>query len=1087
MRILPFLTALFLTSLLGAADYFVSPQGKDTDPGTAARPFATFAKALAVMKGGDSMNILPGVYYQAIEGAMIRTSPTKKTYIRAVFPGTVLLRGDVDAPAFQKLPGTAFTYVCDWAGPVETVFERDSLVSYVLKNSYTGLDFERGAWYFDKKAKKLYVVTTDGRSPRDHYLTISRINKIGITVGQYKKEPLSCNLVIEGLAVTGFYFSGDTDKRPTANEGICGRYLKDSVIRNCDIFLCGGGIRLWKPVGTVIENCRAYGNGAMYAGSGGNIIINGPTENCTIRECLVFNSCKAGIRFYGGPIKNGNIERCVAGPGHDFGDIWCKGGADSRSFIKNCTALGCIYPSSVSPKVPSTEKNNVYYYTSYSRSSSSIKTHGSTYDHDKTFADPANWDYRLQKGAPVKGGLVDRKNVYFLSPDGKDSADGRSLVTAWRTPGKMEVGSTLYLTPGVYAPFTVSVPGVTIAGRGNKGNIIIKGGETGLRVTAPGVTIERINFLNQKSSAIRLEANNAKVTNCGFDGMPVAVTAEKLINVNVSNCAFTGLPYDFKNVQALIHSNIMAKEGRSDSKCQLFFNANAFPVKNAQPGSLVIVPQYGNVKKGDFTLKNAKDFNGRGMLGYPAGPYRRLLYHNKNMPQEFRARAVGSTVASIEFFNTVNKVNNRLLMGESPDKMKLIIPRWQNPDSPFRNHTFNGLKPGKKYYVQVDSIMPERLLLTNEERHPAQERLFKETTRGPMLEFTTALKDPAPKEYHVSVKGNDSNPGTAAQPFRTISKAAAVVGAGDTVIIHGGTYSEAVRLRSGGTPERPITFKAAPREKVFLDGARQKLAFAFSSQNKSHIRLDGFHCQNFNGSSRGAFVLGNGKDYKITRTIFDGRAANYTGGSIQAENIEDLLVENCVTVRGFQGMWLLNCNNALLRNNLFHVNQLTPLALNHLPMKVTITHNIIFDSTMQKQRNPLAALGFPELLTIENNCFYLRVPPAERLLTGALIGSDKGRMTFTEFRKFKGGKETNIFANPGIRSTPVITTFKSLAERDKLYPACGTDEEQKELGLTRNGYKFWDWQDYFPSNPQCTKKTAGRPMGPDPAAFKDML
>lgn len=1082
-----FLTCL-LAFTLSAADYFVSPTGKDSNPGSAERPFATFKKALSVMKGGDSMNILPGVYHQAIEAAQIQTSPTKKTYIRAVFPGTVLLRGDVDAPRFTKVPGTLFTYVCDWAGPVETVNERDSLVTYLLRNDYASLDFERSAWFHDKKNKKLYVVTSDGASPDEHYLTISVINKIGVTVGQYKVEPLTRNLVVEGLAITGFYFSGDTDKRPTAREGICGRFLADSVIRNCDIFLCGGGVRLWKPVNTVIENCRTYGNGAMYAGSGGNIIINGPTRNCAIRDCLAFNSCKAGIRFYGGPITNCVIERCVAGGGHAFGDIWCKGATDGKSFIRNCATVGTIYPSSSQPGMPTTEANNVYFYTSYSRSSTSIMTHQSNLDLNRTFADPDNWDFRLQKGAKAKGGLVDRKSVYFLSESGNDANDGKSIVSPWRTLQKVEPGSTVYLLPGVYAPFKVTVPGVIVSGRGTKGNIIVKGGETGITVTAPGVTLERINFLGQKKSAVHLAANDVKITNCGFAGSPVAVTGKGLKNINLSNCAFTGIPYNFEKVQALIHSNIMAQEGKSCKASSLFFNANAFPVKTAQPHSLVIVPEYRNLKKGDFTLKNAKLFNGRGMLGYPVGPYRRILYRDKNVTSGVKAHAVGSTVASVEFFNGPNKVINRLLMGESPDKMNVIIPRWQDPASPFRTYTFNNLKPGKKYYVRIDSIMPSRLLLSNEEISPAQEKLVRGNTRSAAFEFTTALKDAAPREYHVSVKGSDTDPGTADKPFRTITKAANVVKAGDTVTIHAGKYSEEVRLRSGGTPERPITFRAAPGEKVYLDGAKQKLSFGFRSQYKSHLRFDGFHCQFFHNTTRGVLVLTNGKDHRITRTIFDGRAPNFTGGSIQAEYIEDLLVENCVTVRGFQGMWLLKCDNAVLRNNLFHINQITPLALNHLPAKVTFTHNILFDSVLQKQRVPLLATPFPELLTVENNCFRLRIPASERLACGMLAGGTKGRMTFTEFRKFKGGRETNIFADPKIKSAPFLTTFKSLAERDKRYPACAVDEEKKEMGLLPSGaYTPWDWKDYFPANPQCTKKTAGRPIGPDPAAFKEFL
>ena len=45
------------------------------------------------------------------------------------------------------------------------------------------------------------------------------------------------------------------------------------------------------------------------------------------------------------------------------------------------------------------------------------------------------------------------------------------------------------------------------------------------------------------------------------------------------------------------------------------------------------------------------------------------------------------------------------------------------------------------------------------------------------------------KEYHVAKSGSDTNPGTVEAPFLTISKAAMVLNAGDTVTVHSGTYS----------------------------------------------------------------------------------------------------------------------------------------------------------------------------------------------------------------------------------------------------------------------------------------------------------
>jgi len=65
----------------------------------------------------------------------------------------------------------------------------------------------------------------------------------------------------------------------------------------------------------------------------------------------------------------------------------------------------------------------------------------------------------------------------------------------------------------------------------------------------------------------------------------------------------------------------------------------------------------------------------------------------------------------------------------------------------------------------------------------------------------------------------DDGAGTAAEPFATIGRAAAAVKAGDTVVIRGGVYREAVTVEAGGNAEAPITFRAAPGETVIVSAA----------------------------------------------------------------------------------------------------------------------------------------------------------------------------------------------------------------------------------------------------------------------------
>lgn len=75
-------------------------------------------------------------------------------------------------------------------------------------------------------------------------------------------------------------------------------------------------------------------------------------------------------------------------------------------------------------------------------------------------------------------------------------------------------------------------------------------------------------------------------------------------------------------------------------------------------------------------------------------------------------------------------------------------------------------------------------------------------------------------EYHVSIGGNDTSPGTAGAPLRSIQAAAQLAQPGDTITVHGGTYRERIDPPRGGSSDsRRITFQAAPGEKVVIKGS----------------------------------------------------------------------------------------------------------------------------------------------------------------------------------------------------------------------------------------------------------------------------
>ena len=90
---------------------------------------------------------------------------------------------------------------------------------------------------------------------------------------------------------------------------------------------------------------------------------------------------------------------------------------------------------------------------------------------------------------------------------------------------------------------------------------------------------------------------------------------------------------------------------------------------------------------------------------------------------------------------------------------------------------------------------------------------------------------------------SDSNPGTEAQPWKTIAYAAAVARAGDTVYIKAGLYTGAVNVANSGEAGKEIVFRAYPGDerRAILDGA------GITIKGKSYIQVRDLKIQNAPG------------------------------------------------------------------------------------------------------------------------------------------------------------------------------------------------------------------------------------------------
>src|SRR5688572_19581805 len=132
--------------------------------------------------------------------------------------------------------------------------------------------------------------------------------------------------------------------------------------------------------------------------------------------------------------------------------------------------------------------------------------------------------------------------------------------------------------------------------------------------------------------------------------------------------------------------------------------------------------------------------------------------------------------------------------------------------------------------------------------------------------------------YYVSPLGSDALAGTAAEPWRTLQKAASSVVPGDIVIVRPGAYSAGFHLTRSGTPAAPVTFHAEPG--ALITGRNAVTADAINLEGASHVVVEGFAIDNTSGTITRAgirSVANTGVVIRNNRVDRPGRWGIFTG------------------------------------------------------------------------------------------------------------------------------------------------------------------------------------------------------------------
>ena len=224
--------------------------------------------------------------------------------------------------------------------------------------------------------------------------------------------------------------------------------------------------------------------------------------------------------------------------------------------------------------------------------------------------------------------------------------------------------------------------------------------------------------------------------------------------------------------------------------------------------------------------------------------------------------------------------------------------------------------------------------------------------------------EPDPSEtYYVSPTGNDADPGSVSQPWRTLAKAAEMATAGQAVYVREGTYNERLVPQNSGDQDNYIIFMAYPGETVIIDGTGvsiPQLEGLVNIVSKRFIRVSGFQVINAgNGVANGKWNMGISAQ-KSDHIIIDNNHINHTyslGIDIGPASSFVVVDHNGVTDTNFGelddevalGMFWFS-HDLEIKNNVVHHTKNEGIGAAAGPHDVAIHHNTVHDVGLGSQR-----------------------------------------------------------------------------------------------------------------------------------------
>jgi Right handed beta helix region/Protein of unknown function (DUF1565) len=200
--------------------------------------------------------------------------------------------------------------------------------------------------------------------------------------------------------------------------------------------------------------------------------------------------------------------------------------------------------------------------------------------------------------------------------------------------------------------------------------------------------------------------------------------------------------------------------------------------------------------------------------------------------------------------------------------------------------------------------------------------------------------------YYVDTQGDDSNPGSASAPFRTLMRGVVAAVAGDVVLVRDGVYGHENAVTAGDTPNG----EASPV--VLVNSGTPDAWIVIRAEHKWGATLDCEMLCDAYIDLRDASCI-EIQDFVITRGYKEGIHSNDAAHNIilRGNRFEYIANRSTSTSIGLDGMYTNpNCYDFLIDGNVFHdIGRTDPSQLDHglylRGSNFTVTNNVFYNIT----------------------------------------------------------------------------------------------------------------------------------------------